>query len=413
VVAYLYSKHLDRSKPLWELWVIEGLAGNKFAILQKLHHCMMDGEGASKLGELLCDLEPDAMPRPVDPAIRDAKAGAVPDWLSMSATTAYHLARFPGSMYRRAIDIVSPRLLQSLGLRRGRRKPAPPAPMTIFNGKIGGDRGFILGSLSLADLKKVRRAFDVTVNDVLLALVSTSLRNYLENLGELPEPSLRTSLPVSLRTEADDDFSNRVTQVSVTLASNLEDPVARLQTISADCEEAKQLVHEGGKGFIELIQSMPPWMVTAVMGITAPEQAAQMLGCNLIVSNVHGSDDPLYIAGARLETMYPMSIITQGMGLNFTCVSYAGNVNVGVTTAPDLVPDPWDIVEGLGAALREYVKLTRKAAGRRKSVEKTGAATPPGRRSGRAKSALQASGGARRRTTSAGKPARGVGQPER
>jgi len=127
-------------------------------------------------------------------------------------------------------------------------------------------------------------------------------------------------------------------------------------------------------------------MVTAMMGIVAPEQAAQMLGSNLIVSNVHGSDYPLYIAGARLETMYPMSIITQGMGINFTCVSYAGQVDVGVTIAPDLVPDPWEIVEGLGGALRDYRKLARRVTGRRKPAKKKSAGKPTGRGRGKRKS---------------------------
>lgn len=372
VVAYLYSKHLDRSRPLWECWMIEGLEGGKYAILEKLHHCIMDGQGASKLGELLCDLEPDASPRPMDPTIRDAKAGELPDWLVMTSKTAAHLARFPGAMYRHAFDMVTPKVLERLGLKKSQRKSSDPTPVTRFNGDISADRGFVFGSLSLTGIKAVRKAFTVSVNDVLLALVSTSLRNYLQARGELPELSLRTGIPVSLRTDDDEDISNRVTQVPVTLATDVDDPVARLMAISADCDEAKQLVHSGGKGMIELIQIMPPWMVTAMMGITPPEQSAQMIGSNLIVSNVRGSDHPLYIAGARLETMYPMSIITRGLGINFTCVSYQEQVDVGVTIAPELVPDPWEIVDGLDEALAEYKALAQKATKRRASARKSG-----------------------------------------
>jgi hypothetical protein len=105
-------------------------------------------------------------------------------------------------------------------------------------------------------------------------------------------------------------------------------------------------------------------MVSAMMSVTTPEQTSQMLGSNLIVSNVHGSDKPMYIAGARLETMYPMSIITPGMGINFTCVSYVDQVDVGVTIAPQLVPDPWTIIDGLDSALREYLRLAKKVAQR-------------------------------------------------
>lgn len=369
IVAHLYSKHLDRSKPLWEFWLIEGLAGGKYAILQKLHHCMMDGQGASKLGELLCDFEPHAEPRPVDPSIRNARAGEVPHWLGMSATTALHLARFPGTLSRQALEMLGPKLLKTIGAKaeKGQRRPSPETPISRFNGVVGSDRGFVFCSLSLTDIKAVRNAFDVSVNDVLLALVSTSLRSYLIAHDELPVLSLRTGIPVSLRTDEDDEISNRVTQVPVTLATDLADPIARLRAIHEDCEDAKQVVHGGGKGLVEIIQTLPPWLVTAMINFTTPEQASQMLGSNLIVSNVRGSDKPMYIAGARLDTMYPMSILTQGLGINFTCVSYVNQVDVGVAIEPHLVPEPWTIIDGLQRALREYRKLAAMQLRRGKS----------------------------------------------
>ena len=329
VVAHLYSKHLDRSKPLWELWLIEGLADGKYAVLQKLHHCMMDGQGASKLGEFLCDFEPGAEPRPVDSAIRDARGGEAPDWLGMTTTTALHLAQFPRAMYRQMYDVFSPKLLGMLGLRKDHKRPSTETPLSRFNGRISSDRGFVFGSISLTDIKIVRKAFDVSVNDVLLALVSTSVREYLKVRGDLPRLSLKTGIPVSLRTDDDDKISNRVTQASVTLATDLANPVDRLKAISSDCEETKKLIKSGGKGMLEIMQTMPPWMVTAMMGAASPEQTSQMLGSNLVVSSVRGSDKTMYIAGARLETMYPMSIITHGLGLNFTCVSYVDQVDIG------------------------------------------------------------------------------------
>ena len=372
VVAHLYSRHLDRSKPLWEFWFIEGLAGGKYAILQKLHHCMMDGQGASKLGELLCDFEADAEPRPVDAAISAARAGKVPDTLQLSATTAWHLVRFPGAAYREILDFARPKILEKLGIgEKSEKKPKPDTPVTIFNGEVSGDRGFVFGSLSLKDIKTVKNAFEVSINDVMLVLVSTALRGYLLAREQLPALALRTGMPVSLRSDDDDEISNRVTQVPVTLATDLADPLARLQAISKDCEEAKQLVHGGGKGFIEFIQIMPPWMVAAMMATTSPDQAAQMLGSNLIVSNVRGSNKPMYVAGARMETMYPMSIITSGMGINFTCVSYVDQVDVGVALEPNLVPEPWEIIDGMVSALADYVKLAVKVKPRRKVASKS------------------------------------------
>lgn len=371
VVAHLYSKHLDRNKPLWEFWFIEGLAGGKCAILQKLHHCMMDGQGASKLGELLCDFEPNAAPRAVDESITGARAGAVPDLLRQSATAALHLARFPSGFYRGIFDIVSPKIQTMLGIRSGSNRPKSITPVSCFNGEIGNERGFVFGSLSLAEIKTIRKAFGATVNDVLLALVSTALRNYLLARDALPDASLKTGIPVSLRSEEDEEISNHVTQVPVTLASDVADPVARLRAISRECEEAKQMVRGGGKGFIEIVQIMPPLMVSALMSASSPEQTSQMLGSNLIVSNVRGSDKPMFIAGARLETMYPMSIITPGMGINFTCVSYTDQVDIGITIEPQLVPDPWEIMEGMHKALDEYAGLAKKSSRRRKAPAKS------------------------------------------
>jgi WS/DGAT/MGAT family acyltransferase len=202
---------------------------------------------------------------------------------------------------------------------------------------------------------------------VLLALVSTSLRDYMMAQDELPPLPLRTGIPVSLRTDEDAEISNRVTQVSVTLATDIADPLKRLRAISEDCDQAKQLAHGGGKGFVELMQTMPPLMVTAMMEATTPEQASQMMNSNLIISNVRSSNKPMYIAGARLETMYPMSIITPGMAVNFTCVSYSEQVDIGVTIEPQLVPEPWAIIDGLHRAIKEYKGLIPKPARRRKS----------------------------------------------
>lgn len=113
-------------------------------------------------------------------------------------------------------------------------------------------------------------------------------------------------------------------------------------------------------GMVELMQLMPPVLVNAMVNATPSELAPQMMGANLIVSNVRASSAPMYIAGVRMETMYPMSIITPGLGINFTCVSYADHVDFGVTIEPELVPQPWDIIDGLGVALQEYLTLARE-----------------------------------------------------
>ena len=156
----------------------------------------------------------------------------------------------------------------------------------------------------------------------------------------------------------------------MTLATDIDDPVARLQAINEETEQVKQQARKGGVGIVEIIQLMPPLVVNAMVSATPPEMAPQMMGANLIVSNVRGSPVPLYIAGARMEAAYPMSIITQGVAINFTCVSYVDTVGFGVTIDPELVPHPWDIISGLEAGLKEYLTQAKKANRRARAAAK-------------------------------------------
>ena len=378
LVAHLYCKHMDRSRPLWEAWFIEGLADGKFAIVQMQHHCMMDGEGASKLVEAMCDFTPHAPPAKVDPHITEAQPGEVPERWRQSLNTARHLSRLPLEVGQEALDVFRQVVWQRITHWRMPGKSAT-APMACFNGDISGDRGFVFGSLPFEDIKTVKNHFGVTVNDVVLALVGSSLRDYLQQRNALPEESLRTSIAISLRTEADDEFSNKVTATGVTLATCITDPVERLQAIAEDTEAAKQKARKGNKGVMEIVQIFPPLLVNAMVNMAPPEQVIEMAGVNLVVSNVRGSPRPMYVGGSRIIGMYPMSIIAPGSGLNVTCVSYAGNVDFGITIAPELVPDPWLIIEGLHRALGYYLgaaskdsRPAKKARGKSAARKKTG-----------------------------------------
>ena len=379
VVSYLYSRHLDRSRPLWEIWFIEGLSGGNFAILQKMHHCMMDGEGASKLVEAMCDFEPDPPPRAIDPSITNARPGDVPEHWRRALNTAIHLYGMPLRISREAIGAIRHGLSKRIRA-GGQSDKKPVTPTTSFNADISGERGFVYGSVSLEKIKAVKSHFGVTVNDVVLALVGSSLRDYLLQRGELPDESLRTSIAVSLRTESDDEFSNHVTVTTVTLATDREDPVQRLQAIAAESARAKDEAHHGGKGVMEFMQLLPPLLVNAMMNMAPADQVAQMAGVNLIVSSVRGSERPLYVAGVRMNSMYPMSIISPGGGVNVTCVSYAGNVDFGVTIEPSMVPDPWRIIDGLHKALEDYQALIPIKGNRGKKSPGAGARRGSARR---------------------------------
>ena len=381
LVAHLYSKHLDRNRPLWEIWFIEGLADGKFAIVQKLHHCMMDGQGASKLGEILCDFEPDAPPREIDHAITSASAGNTPNQWQRSVNTVTHLVGMAVGIRREILDFVGPQIRRRLSLKKESVVAKPVVPRTCFNADIGSHRGFVFGSLPLADIKAIKNYFDVSINDVVIALVGSSMRAYLLARDELPEQSLRVAMPVSLRSEGDDEFSNKVTSTNVTLATDLADPRQRLRAIHDETEQAKEKARGGGRGVMEIMQMVPPVLVNAMLRVASAEQTAQLLGSNFIVSSVRGSSVPMYVAGVKLEAIYPMSIITPGMGVNFTCVSGVDNIDFGVALEPELFPEAWSIVDGLEQALAEYTALTRKKATRGKKTG-VGRKAAPKRRGG-------------------------------
>ena len=376
VASHLYARNLDRSRPLWEIWLIEGLEDGRYAYLQKFHHCMMDGEGAFKMIEILCDLEPDPPgEKKVDKSISEARAGKVPSNPERSSKTLQHLARLPGEAARNVYNILRPKLLEQFVWPRKPREERAVVPTTCFNGVISSDRAMAFASLPMAQLKAVKDHFEVSLNDVVLALVSTAVREYLREHGELPEESLRTNIPVSLRSSDDDQLSNRVTTTTVTLATDLADPAARLRAINEESEQAKLKAHSGGIGMIELFQMMPPIMVSTVMETLPEDQAPQILGANLIISNVRGSPVSMYIAGAHMDQMYPMSILTAGMGVNITCVSYRGEMNLGIIVDPNLVPDHHTLATGLDVALQEYLDQCRPEPGRRK-ISKAAAKTP-------------------------------------
>lgn len=368
IVAQLFSKHMDRNKPLWEVWFIEGVEGGGAAVMFKLHHCMMDGQGAMKLLEILCDTELDAPLREVPAGIAAASAGRVPSLLESSLRTSLSLARKPAEVGQMVAGLMLPRLRESLGRARPKDKKRPAfLPHPILNADIGAERGFVFGSLALDDVKIVNSHFNVSVNEVVLAVAGTALRAYLAKQGSPISPALRATMPISLRTSEDEGFENRVTTANIGLATDIDDPVARLQEIHRESQEVKSAARSGGKGVTDILQVLPPLLVSALAHSVNPDQAAQIVGANLAVSNVRGSSTPVYLAGARVETLYPMSVIAPGIGLNITCVGYAGKLDFGLTLDPDVFPDAWSLMSEMEVALADYLALCGHKPRRRKA----------------------------------------------
>jgi diacylglycerol O-acyltransferase len=375
VASLLYARHLDRSRPLWEMWLIEGLEDGRYAYLQKFHHCMMDGEGAFKMMEIICDFEAEpSQEKVVDKSISEARAGKVPTVPERSTKAWAHLARLPGEAAKNMYDILRPKVLEQFVWPRKPPEERPVVPTARFNGSISSDRAMTYVSLAMAQLKVVKTHFSVSLNDVVLALVSSATRSYLLDHDELPAEPLRTNIPVSLRSDSDDQLSNKVTNTTVTLATDLDDPVARLRAINEESERAKVQAHSGGIGVIEMFQMMPPIMVSTIMESLPDDQAPQILGANLIISNVRGSPVPMYIAGARIDEMYPMSILTAGVGINYTCISYQDQMDFGIVVDPNLMPQQHTLATRLEAALGEYLALCKPAPKRR--AKKKGVVKP-------------------------------------
>ena len=352
LVGLLYPQPLDRSRPLWEMWLIEGVANGRVALLMKSHHCLMDGAAASGLGSLLCDLEAEPKSPREAPAIEPAPE---PGDLRVAFEAARHLTSRPAATLR-----LGGRLLrQGFELLRSRRDPeSPPLPFLIpkvsFNGNPGPRRAFACASVPLDAVKEVRKRFDVTVNDVVLALTGSSIRRYLLERGELPKQSLIATIAVSLRAEGDTSSDNQVTTAAIPWATDRADPVARLLRIHRAAERAKQSARGADSQILsQLGEAFAPGLVNLFFRIGAERGAAFFMPGNVVVSNVRGTPVPLYIGGARMESMYPLSILAPTQGLNITAVSYCGRIDVGFTVDPDLVPDPWRLADGIPLALEE------------------------------------------------------------
>jgi len=357
LAAYLHSKGLDRDRPLWEMWFIEGVEGGRCALLMKSHHCLMDGMAGAGLGELLCDLEPDPPPRAPTVSARSIEDHEYGD-LAMAVRAALHLAQGPGKL----LDFGARMLRQTAAmLLSSRQEGAPPLPFAVpatrFNANVGPRRAFGFASVCLDDVKAVKRHFDVTVNDVVLALTGSALREHLAARNELPDESLVSIVAVSKRAEGDGGIGNQVTMVPCVWATDEPDPVTRLKKIHRNANLAKELsAHYDADMTTGMGEALPPGLTSFFMRSLGPAVSTALAPGNVVVSNVRGTPVPLYVAGARIDTMYPLSILAPSQGLNITAVSYMGKVDVGFIVDPDLVDDVAELAAGVPKALAELVE---------------------------------------------------------
>jgi diacylglycerol O-acyltransferase / wax synthase len=355
VIGDLVGLKLDRRKPLWEMWFIEGLAGGRVAILAKIHHAIVDGISGSELATVLMDLESDPPPPPPPAPVEEADPVDSVELLLRSlpdvALTPVRAARFAWQSVRQGVRSVS-------FLQRAAPPPVPfQAPRVSFNAELSPHRRFAYTSVSLATVRRIKDHCDVKVNDVVLAVCGGALRQYLLERGELPGSPLVAQVPVSLRGDSDrSSVGTRVGAMFTSLATHMTDPLARLLSIHEGTQGAKEmqqaLAAEKIMGFSE---TAPPVMfdLAARMYTAAGLDRSLPPVMNTIVSNVPGPSFPIWCAGSPIRALYPMGPLLYGTGLNITVFSYGDQMDFGFLVCRELVPDPWRLVDGVHTALTE------------------------------------------------------------
>jgi WS/DGAT/MGAT family acyltransferase len=364
VVGTLMSSQLDRRRPLWEMWFIEGLAGGKIGVFLKYHHSLLDGVAGASLATVLLDLEPDATaPLAPLPGPDQASAGPEPGDLELVGRVLLDQGRRPLRLARYVTGMVG-KAAAAVGhmTRDEENRAILRAPVTPFNAPIGPRRELAFASVALQDIHALKVAHDVKVNDVVLAVTAGALRRYLEKHDALPDSALVTAVPVSTRSDGDQSMDNQISNMFVSLATDVTDPIERLQAIKRSTQSAKAMRNAIGAREIQSIGEVatPLILGTAIRTIYRTSLMSRIpLRVNTVVSNVPGPNIPLYICGGKVVAIFPSSVILEGMGLNVTVISYLDRFDFGVLVDPDLVPDVWVLADELPAALAELMDASR------------------------------------------------------
>ncbi|MDQ3461612.1 MAG: wax ester/triacylglycerol synthase family O-acyltransferase, partial [Actinomycetota bacterium] len=356
MAGQIASTPLDRTRPLWELWVVEGLKQVRIGVVTKVHHAAIDGASGAELMVHLFDLEPGPsdLPPPVE-----RELDHIPNDLEL-------LGHAAASRFRKTVAL--PKLIgetvQAVNrVVQGRRDPDTPvgaaplgAPNTSWCGPLSPLRTVGFARVPLDDVRALKTAFGCTVNDVVLGLCAGTLRGYLLDRDELPEEPLVAACPVSVRPEGETSAGNKVSAMFTTLDTHLADPAERIRAIQACTVGAKQEHLAVGA---DMLQNWAEYAAPNTFNLASRLYASWGLAGshrpihNVIISNVPGPAFPLYYAGAEMVAAYPMGPVMEGVGLNITVLSYRGSVDFGFMVDRELVPDVWNIADRVKDALAE------------------------------------------------------------
>lgn len=374
LIARLHASLLDRSRPLWEMYVIDGLESGQVASYFKAHHSGVDGKAGVELAKVLYDTTPEM--REVTPPRRKRGSGnyqlGITELLQAAATNT-------ALQYRKLAELL-PMAATALGTAAGvvasqrtasgeRSLSLGLAPKTIFNEPITNQRSYSTLSIPLSDVKKLGKRIGGTVNTIVMTMCSIALHRFLKERGLLPKQTLIAMVPVSLRAEGDNAMNNQVSMVRVDLATEIDDLPTRFKAIHASSEAAKAVVRELKPVLgVDVPITGSPWLMTGLASLMGRSNLASRFSLvgSVLISNVPGPPMPLYMAGAHVVHYFPVSIPYHGSALNITVHSYAGMLEFGLTACRRVLSqeESYELVEHLEAGLREIESLPTVAEAR-------------------------------------------------
>jgi WS/DGAT/MGAT family acyltransferase len=380
-VARIFARPLDRARPLWELYLIHGLEDGHVGLLTKIHHAAVDGMSGAEILSVLLDLTPEGREPP--PPSTNGGGDAEPGALEMLARGLIGAPRYVERVVRATPstlpnledtpilgDIPGAKTLGRLSARFARTVRGRPSrvlertnlvpPRTSFNGRVSAHRRFAFGRLPLDEVKAVKNAHGCTVNDVIVSISAGAVRRWLIEHDELPDSPLVAQIPVSVRTEEQfGTYGNKIGMLAAPIFTNEPDPVQRLRLTHEALRTAKER-HKALPAQLlqDATQFIPPAVFARAARVSFSLAATRTPVWNLVISNVPGPQFPLYCVGARMVAHYPVSVITDGLGLNITVMSYCGSLDFGIVADREQMRDVWQLIPWLRESLDELAPAT-------------------------------------------------------
>jgi WS/DGAT/MGAT family acyltransferase len=358
-IARIAEVPLRRDRPLWEMYVIEGLQRGRFALVAKIHHAAVDGVGGALL---MCGLlDTDRDPPPLRAADAAPEPEPAPSSVALLADAAYSLGAQPLRGARQLLRTTGTGARLAFSKFAKREFPLPSAPRTRLNGRVTGRRAVALGSVPLDDVKRVKNTYASTVNHVVLAACAGALRRYLGAHGEIPQQPLVAVVPMALAERAPDGLGNSITPLLMRLPVQLSDPLDRLRASREASFEAMRTQELIGHQLNEWADLLSPSLLAGASQLYTRLGLADYHAplVNLVISNVPGPTMSLYCAGSRVTACHPLGPIYSGCALNLTVMSYDGSLGVGAIGCPDTVPGVAEIPRAFEAEVAELLQIAQ------------------------------------------------------